>query len=394
MEDRIVFVAAKRTPFGAFGGSFKDLTATDLAVHASKSALESLHGEKTAIDHVIFGNVLATSADAAYLARHVALRSGLDPSVPAVTINRLCGSGFESIVQATHRIRLNESRTCLVGGTENMTQAPYVLRKARFGYRMNHAELEDSLMAGLSDSFTGLSMAVSTENLASQYEITRTQADEFSLRSQTLAAKATKEGIFNEELSPVPIRSKGKETLVTADEHIRFDASIDSLSKLKPIFKSDGIITAGNASGMVDGASAMVVTTESVAKSRGWKVLGYWVDSFVIGCDPSLMGYGPVPACQGLFKKTGLSLDQMNLIEINEAFSAQTLVVAKALKIPLTKLNTHGGAVAIGHPLAASGTRLVTHLLYSLAKTGGGYGLASACIGGGQGLALIVKVGS
>jgi len=390
--DSIVFVAAKRTPFGAFGGSFKDLSATDLAVHCSKAVTAQIPGIEKEIDHVIFGNVIQTSKDAAYLARHVSLKTGIDISVPAVTTNRLCGSGFEAIEDGIRRLRLNEASVVLVGGTENMSQSPYVLRNARFGNKFGNTELEDSLMTGLFDTFAEMPMAMTAESLATEYGIDRDQCDLFALNSQKKAWKATESRAFEAEICKVTLPEKGKTKEVSIDEHIRKDATLENLQKLKPVFKKDGVITAGNASGMVDGAAALIVTTRKLAEKKGWPILGEWLGSHVVGCDPKLMGIGPVPAIQGLMKKTGLSLKDVKRFEINEAFAPQVLACQKALEIPDEKLNLEGGAISIGHPLGASGARLVTHLLYSLKATDTGIGCAAACIGGGQGMALLIRV--
>jgi acetyl-CoA C-acetyltransferase/acetyl-CoA acyltransferase 2 len=391
-QDSIVFVAAKRTPFGAFGGSFKDLSATDLAVMASKAATAQIPGVEKEIDHVIFGNVIQTSKDAAYLARHVSLKSGIDTSVPAVTTNRLCGSGFEAIEDGIRRLRLKEANVVLVGGTENMSQSPYVLRNARFGHKFGNTELEDSLMTGLFDTFAQMPMAMTAENLATQYGIDRSQCDLFALNSQKKAWAATESRAFASEISQVTLTEKGKTKEVSIDEHIRKDASLENLQKLKPVFKKDGVITAGNASGMVDGAAALIVTTRKHAENRGWPIFGEWLGSHVVGCDPKIMGIGPVPAIQGLLKKNGLAVDNIKRFEINEAFAPQVLACQKALEIPDEKLNLEGGAISIGHPLGASGARLITHLLYSLKASSPGLGCAAACIGGGQGMALLIRV--
>ncbi len=391
MSDPIVFVAAKRTPFGAFGGSFKNLTATDLAVTAAQSAIAQAGISGDAVQHVLFGNVLQTSADAIYLARHVGLRSGVPIPVPAVTLNRLCGSGFEAIIQGARLIQTGEAQCVLVGGSESMTQSPYVLRGARSGYRLGNAELEDSLMAGLFDTIPKTPMAITAENLAVQHGISRQLCDEFALRSQNLTQKAYDAGHFSDELTPVILPSKSGETKIETDEHPRKDASIEGLQKLKPVFKKDGVVTAGNASGMVDGACALVLTSHSFAQQKGLKILGTLLASHVVGCEPSIMGIGPVPAVQGLLQRAGKTLAQMDLIEVNEAFAAQTLAVEKVLGIPREKLNTDGGAIAIGHPLGASGARIATHLLYALRRKGGGLGLGTACIGGGQGIAVLIQ---
>ncbi len=391
MANDIVFVAAKRTPFGAFGGSFKGLTATDLAVEASLAALRQAGITGEQIDQVIYGNVMPSSADGAYLARHVGLRSGCPQKVPAVTINRLCGSGFEAIIQGARLIQSGEAETVLVGGTESMSQAPYVLRGARFGYRLGHAELEDSLMSGLTDSIPKLPMALTAENLAVKYGISREACDAFALQSQLKTHEAVKAGRLKEEIEPVTIKAKGTETKVEKDEHPRPDANAEGLAKLKAVFKKDGVVTAGNASGMVDGAASLILCAEKKAQTLGGTILGRLKSHFVVGCDPAIMGIGPVPAVKGLLARTQLELSQVDLVEVNEAFAAQTLAVAQELALDLKKLNTDGGAIAIGHPLGASGARITAHLLYALRARGGGRAIGTACIGGGQGIAVLLE---
>ncbi len=392
MFQNIVFVGAKRTPFGAFGGSLKELSATDLAVHAAVAALAAANVDPNDIDHAIFGNVLQTSADAAYLARHAALRAGVPQGVPAVTVNRLCGSGFEAIADAANRLALGQAKCVLAGGAESMSQAPYVLRKARFGYRLSHGEMEDSLTSALTDSYAGMPMAMTAEGLAEDKGITRAECDAFAVESQKRAAAAAAGGRFKEELATVTFSVRGKETSLDKDEHIRPEASLEGLAKLKPVFKKDGVVTAGNASGMVDGAAALLVTTRDRAKERGWQVLGELVDFSVVGCDPKRMGIGPVPAVKKLLEANRLKLSDLRWIEINEAFAAQYLAVERELGNSREITNADGGATAIGHPLGATGARLVAHALYALKKAGGGWGVTSACIGGGQGMACLLKV--
>lgn len=392
MPIEIVFVAAKRTPFGSFGGTLKTWTATDLAVHASQAALEQSKLPPSLIDHVTFGNVMQTSSDAAYLARHVALRSGLAISTPCVTTNRLCGSGFEAIADGARRLLTQEASAVLVGGTESMSQAPYVLRQARFGYRMGNAELEDSLMAGLTDAYVKTPMAITAENLAEKFQISRAESDTFALRSQTLAEKAFQENRFREEIAPISIEVKGTKSILSKDEHIRPDVTQEGLTKLKAVFKKEGVVTAGNASGMVDGAAALVMTTREMAEKHGCPILGTFLSSAVVGCEPTIMGIGPVPATQKLLSQTQKKFSDLSLVEINEAFACQVLAVNKELNVPMEKLNVDGGAISIGHPLGASGARLVMHLLYRLKNTSQGFGLASACIGGGQGMSVLLKV--
>lgn len=389
--DNIVFVAAKRTPFGSFGGSYKDLTATDLAVMASQSAMAQVPGIEKYIDHVIFGNVVQTSKDASYLARHVALRLGLPLTVPAVTTNRLCGSGFEAIDDGIRRLRLKEASAVLVGGTESMSQSPYVIRSARFGNKFGHTEMEDSLMTGLFDTFAEVSMAITAENVAVKYGIDRLQSDTFALASQKKALAWTGTPSFSKEVTKVSLMERGKHKEVLIDEHIRKEASLEGLQKLKAVFKTNGVVTAGNASGMVDGATALIVTTKGLAQENNWAILGEWLGSHVVGCEPTLMGMGPVPAIEGLFKKTGMAIKDIARFEINEAFAPQVLACQKLLEIPISKLNVEGGAIAIGHPLGASGARLIAHLLYQLNSGPSEIGCAAACIGGGQGMALLIR---
>ena len=381
MKD-IVIVDGARTPMAEYNGDFSDISAIDLAVVASKAALERSNTAPGDIDHVIVGNALQTSGDAIYGARHVGLKAGVPKEVPALTVNRLCGSGIQSIINGAEQIHLDEAKTVLAGGMENMSQAPHVIRGARKGLKLGQGALEDSLMVALLDSYSGLYMAQTSDNLARRYDISREAQDQFALCSQKRAAAAA--GKLQEEIVPVTV---GKKT-VTADDHMRPDTTIEGLAKLRPAFAKDGFVTAGNASGIVDGAAMVVVTTADNAKT---KPLGRIVSWGIAGCDPDVMGIGPVPATKIALKKAGLSLDDIDLIEINEAFAGQILAVSKELGINQDKLNVNGGAIALGHPLAASGTRLVLTLLYELRRRQKRYGLASACIGGGQGIAMIVE---
>lgn len=397
MSTDIVFVAAKRTPFGAFGGSLASLSATDLAVAASQATLESVGINPREIDAVIFGNVVQSSSDAIYLARHVGLRIGVPEDRPALIVNRLCGSGFEAIAQGAYQI-LNEGvTTVLVGGTESMSQVPFLLRGARFGYRMGHNPVEDYLTASLTDSYTGFPMAITAENLAEKYSISRTACDEFALQSQKRGAAAWDQGLMKDEVAPVKVKSRKGEIEVTKDEHLRPDSTMEALTKLSPLFKKDGTVTAGNASGMVDGASALVMTTRTQAKAKGWPVLGTLVTWAATGCDPKIMGIGPVPATEAALKRftkisgAARTVGDFDYVEINEAFAPQFLAVEKELGLKRDKTNIHGGAISLGHPLAASGARLVSHLLYQLKRESNSrYALASACIGGGQGMSVII----
>lgn len=387
-SDRIVIVGAKRSAFGDFGGSLKDLSATDLAVQVSEQVFKSSPISPEKIDHVTFGNVIQSSSDAAYLARHVGLRAGVPLTTPALTLNRLCGSGFEAMADGARRLKLHEADCVLVGGTENMSQAPFVLRKSRFGYRMGNGELEDSLVAGLFDTYAGLPMALTAERLAEKYQLSRLEVDEFALESQQKATQARTTEAFKNEICPITT----KNTLFLDDEHIRPSVSMAALEKLKPVFKKEGVVTAGNASGICDGAAVLILTRESVARTNAWPVLAILEGYSETGCEPQEMGLGPVSATQALLKKSGVKKEDIHLFEINEAFAAQVLAVQKELIFPKDKLNRCGGAIAIGHPLAASGARLAVHLTHQLRARGGGLGLATACIGGGQGMAILLKV--
>jgi acetyl-CoA acetyltransferase family protein len=388
MKD-IVIVDGARTPMAEYNGHFSEVSAIDLAVVAAKGALERSGFAPEEMDHVIVGNALQTSADAIYGARHVGLKAGVPKNVPALTVNRLCGSGIQSVVNAAEQIQLDEATTVLAGGMENMSQAPFVIRGARKGLRLGQAPMEDSLMVALLDSYAGLYMAQTSDNLARKYDISREEQDEFALRSQKCATEAANAGRLQEEIVPVSVGRKGQQ--VTADDHMRPDTTLEGLAKLKPAFAKDGFVTAGNASGIVDGAAMLVVTTAENAAKKNKKPLGRIVSWGITGCDPEIMGIGPVPATKMALERAKMSLGDIDLIEINEAFAGQILAVAKELGIDKEKLNVNGGAIALGHPLAASGTRLLLTVLYELRRRKAKYGLASACIGGGQGIAMIVE---
>ncbi len=390
----VVFLSGVRTAFGAFGGAVKDLTATQLGVIAAKAALQKSGVEAAAIEHAIFGNVMQTSQDAIYIARHIALKAGCRIETPALTVNRLCGSGFEAIVQGARLLMLGEAEAVLVGGAESMSQAPHIIRGARWGdLRLGPAgKLEDYLWESLLDINCGFTMAQTAENLADKLSISRLACDEFALLSQQRTAAAWESGKFNEEIAPVEIAGKkGKVTTFARDEHPRPEATIEALSKLAPYFKKDGTITAGNASGIVDGAAAMVMTTAKYAEQRGLQPLGRLVNWGFAGVEPSIMGIGPVPASRNALQRANMKVEQMHLVEVNEAFAPQYLAVEKELGLNREITNVNGGAIAIGHPLAASGTRLTLTILHELRRRKQKYGLATACIGGGQGAAVIVE---
>jgi acetyl-CoA acetyltransferase family protein len=390
----IAIVSAVRTPMGRYCGKLKDFTAMELGAVAGKRAIELAGVDPKEIDHVIFGNAQQTSGDALYGARHVGLRAGVPIETPALTVNRLCGSGMQSLVTAAQMIQLGESTVALAGGMEAMSQAPHTIRGMRWGVGLGEGKLEDSLMVALFDSYCGMAMANTAELYAEQQGITREMQDEFALRSQQCADVAYKAGRIQEELTPVPLRNRrGEPTgeMFTEDDHRRPETTIESLQKLKPAFGKNGSVTAGNASGIVDGGAATVVMKLDEAQRRGLKPLGRIVSWGIAGVDPKIMGSGPVPASRMALKKAGLKLDNIDLIEVNEAFAAQYLSVEKELGLDRNKVNVNGGAIALGHPLGATGTRLVITLLHELRRRNQKYGLATACIGGGQGIAIIVE---
>ncbi len=392
-DRQVVFLAAVRTPFGTFGGSLKDHSATELGILAGRAAVERAGVDPSAYGQVFFGNVIQTSADAVYLARHVGLNAGLPIEVPAMTLNRLCGSGFQAVIDGAEDILYGGSRVCLTGGTESMSQAPHVVRGARWGLRLGPAvPFEDSLWEALTDTYCGFSMAQTAENLADEYDISREEVDGYAVRSQTLAKAAWDEGKFDEEVVPVVLLKRGKEVEFRFDEHIRPDTTAEALAALRPYFKKDGLVTAGNASGIGDGAAALVIADSEFAAAHGLEPMGRLVSWAVAGVPPRIMGIGPAPAARKALERAGLTLEDMDLIEVNEAFAAQVLANERQLNWDRAKLNVNGGAIALTHPLGATGARITSHLLHELGRRGGGLGLGSACIGGGQGIAVVVKV--
>jgi acetyl-CoA acetyltransferase family protein len=393
-RSEIVFLSGVRTGFGGFGGTLKELSATDLGAAAARAALERAGITADAVDHVVVGNAMQTSADAAYISRHVALKAGCRIETPALTVNRLCGSGFEAIIQGAQQILLGESRAVLAAGTESMSQSPHVVRGIRWGARLGvNPPLEDQLWQGLTDQYCGCPMGITAENLAEKYGIKRADVDAYALRSQQAAAAAWEQGWFADELCPVPVpdRKTRQPGPWAQDEHMRPDTTAEGLAKLPPVFKKDGVVTAGNASGISDGAGACVVASEAFAKERGRAPIGRLVAWGVAGVEPEIMGIGPAPAARQALERAGMTLADMDRVEVNEAFAAQYLAVEKELCLDRARTNAEGGAVAIGHPLGASGTRITVHLLHTLRRIGKRYGLGSACIGGGQGIAVIVE---
>ncbi|HET8999578.1 MAG TPA: acetyl-CoA C-acyltransferase [bacterium] len=388
----VVILEGARTAFGRFGGGLRSVTATQLGVAAANGALARSNVSSEAIDHVIFGNVIQSSSDAVYLARHVGLGVGVRVECPALTVNRLCGSGLEAVVSGARLIQGGEAEVVLAGGTENMSQAPFVVRGAREGLPLGPGVLEDRLWAALTDAGCGLGMAETAENLAEEYRITRDAQDEFAARSHVLAARARATGRFAEEIVPVqaPDGRRGS-AAVAEDEHIRPETTVERLRQLPARFREPGTVTAGNSSGINDGAAAVVLATDRFAVRSGMKPLGRLLAWATVGVPPEIMGIGPAPASRDALARAELRLDAIDVVEVNEAFAAQYLAVEKELGLDRERVNPNGGAIALGHPIGASGARLLLTLLYELRRRRQRFGLATLCIGGGQGIAAIVE---
>jgi acetyl-CoA acetyltransferase family protein len=401
MEKEIVVVHGARTPMseweggkrgdGKPGGALKEFSAVDLGVIAAKEALNRSKVKPEEIDHVVFGNAMQTWRDSIYGARHVGLKTGVPLNVPALTVNRICGSGLQAVVSGSQMILLDEAKTVLAGGMENMSQAPHIIWGARSGFRLGQGKMEDSLMVNLMDPYCGFFMAQTAENLAKKYGISREEQDEFAYRSHEASKKATDDCRFQEEIVPVEIKTRKGTILVEKDDHFVPDTDPEKLSKLRPAFGKEGTVTAGNASGIVDGAAAVVLTTSELTKEKNLPALGKILSWGISGVEPEIMGIGPVPAIREAVKKAGLDLDKIDLFEINEAFAAQYIPVEKELGLDREKVNVNGGAIGLGHPLGATGTRLLLTVLIELRKRKKRYGVASACIGGGQGIAVVVE---
>jgi acetyl-CoA C-acetyltransferase/acetyl-CoA acyltransferase 2 len=388
----VVILAAKRTPFGTFGGTLKDLSATDLAVHAAKAAIAQSGVAPERFGHVVFGNVTQTSSDAIYLSRHVGLRAGLPVGTPALTVNRLCGSGFDAVVQGARLLASGEAEAVLVGGAESMSQAPLVVRGTRWGFPLGKPPpMEDMLWSALTDSYAGLPMALTAEKLAEQYRIGQDEVDEYSVTSQRRFAAAQEAGRLAEEIAPIEVQTRKGPVSFARDEHPRPDTTVEGLRKLPKVFKKDGVIHAGAASGICDGAGAFVLATRAFAERHGRRPLARLVNWGHAGVDPTIMGIGPVAAFRTALARAEAKLSDFDLFEVNEAFAPQYLAVEKELGLPRDRTNVDGGAIAVGHPLGASGARVTMHLVYELRRRGGRYGLAGACIGGGQGIALAIE---
>jgi acetyl-CoA C-acetyltransferase/acetyl-CoA acyltransferase 2 len=391
--DREVWiVAAKRTAFGTFGGTLKDAKATDLGTVAAVAAIAQSGVPAEDFDQVIVGCVAQTTPEDVYCARHIGLRAGLPVGVPALTVNRLCGSGFQSLISAAQEIRTGEARACLVGGAESMSLAPHAVRGARWGLPLGKAPpLDDLLWSTLTDTYAGCSMGETAENVASLRGITRADADAYALASQQRWAAADRDGRFADEIIPYEVKSRKGTVRFMRDEHPRPDSSAESLAKLAPVFRPGGTVTAGTASGISDGAAALVVVSRAFAEAKGLKPLGRLLGWGLAGVDPKLMGLGPAPAIQIALQRAGLSLGQIDLFEVNEAFAPQVLAVIRELGLPPDRTNVNGGAVALGHPLGASGTRIAAHLLYEMGRRRVRLAVGAACIGGGQGIAVILE---
>nr|WP_309098396.1 acetyl-CoA C-acetyltransferase [Fredinandcohnia onubensis] len=388
----IFIIDGARTAFASFGGSFAGTGATELGRATAVEALKRSKVEPAQIDHVIYGNVIHTEKNSSYLARHIALHSGIPQEVPAFMVNRLCGSGLQSVVSGAHHILVGDANIVLAGGTENMSQSPYANFKQRFGgSKMGNLQFEDMLLETLTDQYTGKGMGMTAEKLAEQYSISREEQDKFAIESNLRASRAAENGTFAEEIVAVQVKTRKGSILIDKDEHIKPNANLESISKLRPSFITDGTVTAANASGINDGAASVVVAGEKAVRENGLKPIAKVVSWGVAGVDPTIMGIGPVPAIQKALARAGLSLADMDLVEVNEAFAAQYLSVEKELGLDREKTNVNGGAVALGHPVGASGTRILLSAAYELRRRGQRYAIVSLCIGGGQGIAMIIE---
>jgi acetyl-CoA acetyltransferase family protein len=386
----VFILGGARTPMAEYVGALKDISALDLGAIAARAAMARAGVDPGQIDHVVFGNVLHTSADAIYGARHVGLKAGVPVEVPALTVNRLCGSGIQAAISGAQMIQLREADIVLTGGMESMSQAPHVIRGLRGGLRLGQGRLEDSLWEALTDTHCGCSMAVTAENCASKYGISRQAQDEFALRSQSLAAAAWDAGRLAEEVVPVELTTRKGTEIFARDDHMRPDTTLEGLSRLRAAFSTNGCVTAGNASGIVDGGAALVLASRAAVDRLGVTPLARLAGWATTGVEPTLMGMGPAPATRKLLERTGLALADIDLFEVNEAFAAQYLAVEQELGLPREKVNVNGGAIALGHPLGMSGTRLLLTLALEMRRRGSSHGVAAACIGGGQGVAALV----
>lgn len=391
MSKGIFILGGARTPMAEYNGRLKDISAIDLGAIAARAAMERTGVPPDAVDHVVFGNVLQTSSDAVYGARHVGLKAGLPIEVPALTVNRLCGSGIQAAASGAQMILLDEAHIVLTGGMENMSQAPHVIRGLRAGLRLGQGQLEDTLWSALLDTHCGCTMAGTAENCATKYGISREQQDCYAIRSQQLADRAWKDGRLKEEVALVEIKSRKGVEIFAQDDHMRPDSTLEGLATLPPAFSKNGCVTAGNASGIVDGGAALILASERAVRERGLAPLARLTHWASVGVEPTLMGMGPAPATRKVLKAANLTLDDIDLVEVNEAFAAQYLAVEKDLGLVRDRVNVNGGAIALGHPLGMTGTRLLLTLTLELRRRGLKRGLATACIGGGQGIAALVE---
>ena len=394
MSDEVLILDGARTAMCRYVGQFSDVSAIELGAVATKGAMQRAGVDPSHIDHVVMGNAQQTSGDAVYGARHVGLKAGVREETPALTVNRLCGSGIQSIIEAAHLLQLGEADVVLAGGMENMTQAPHVIYGARKGFPLGGGKMQDSLTVALLDPYCGCTMSQTADNLSNRFDISREAQDEYALSSQQRAAAALEKGVFAEEIVPVEVPTRRGPVVVDADDHMRPETTLEGLAKLKPAFGPESYVTAGNASGVVDGAAAVVVAGTEWAEEHDKKALGKVVSWGIIGVEPAYMGIGPIPASKLALERAGWRLEDVDVVEINEAFAGQYLAVEQQLGLDRERTNVNGGAIALGHPLGATGTRLVYTLLKELNRRGGGQGLASACIGGGQGIAMCVEVDS
>ena len=391
MSEEIFILGGARTPMADYAGKLKDFSAIELGAIAARAAMERTKIAPADIDHVVFGNVLQTSSDAVYGARHVGLKAGVPVEVPALTVNRLCGSGIQAAISGGQMIQLGEADLVLTGGMESMSQAPHVIRGLRNGLRLGQGQLEDTLWSALLDTYCGCTMAATAENCAAKYGVSREAQDSYAIRSQHLADAAWNAGRFDDEVVAVEIKSRKGVEMFARDDHMRPDSTLEGLAKLPAAFNKNGCVTAGNASGIVDGGAALLLASDAAVKSRGLKPLAKLTHWAVVGVEPTLMGMGPAPATRLVLKRAGLSLADVDLIEVNEAFAAQYLSVEKELGLDRDRVNVNGGAIALGHPLGMTGTRLLLTLTLELRRRGLKRGLVTACIGGGQGIAAIVE---
>lgn len=388
----IYIVDGARTAFTEFGGSFANTDATQLGTATAVEALKRSKVAPEQVNHVIYGNVIHTGKNASYLPRHIGLHCGIPQEVPALSLSRLCGSGMQAVISAAHHILAGDANIVLAGGTENMSQSPFSNFNQRFGgSKMGNLSFEDMLLATLSDQYTGTGMGMTAEKLAEQYEISREEQDWFSIESNKRAAKAVENQFFAEEIVPVEVKTRKGSILVKEDEHIKPNASFESMKKLRPSFKPDGTVTAANASGINDGAASLIVAGQKSVQENNLKPIARIVSWAVAGVDPTIMGIGPVPAIKKALERAKLTLNDINLVEVNEAFAAQYLAVEKALGLDREITNVNGGAIALGHPVGASGARIILSAAYELRRRNSRYAVASLCIGGGQGIAIVIE---